>query len=335
MNIFRHFPAPWNLNDSTPGCETRASTFQQSPTYLMYNALQQLLLTADSIILGKQRQIRLAVCCLLAKGHLLIEDIPGVGKTTLSFALARLFGLAYQRIQFTSDILPADIIGSSVFDMQQNSFNFHPGPLFNQMILADEINRATPKAQSALLEAMEEQQITVEGRTYPLPQPFFVMATQNPSYQIGTFPLPESQLDRFLMRLELGYPDRQAERELLMGQPRYKLIQALSVQLPAEILAASQQAVLQIHAAPALLDYVQAILEFTRHSDHYACGLSPRAGLSLLAAAKAWAFMAQRDHVIPEDVQAVLPAVAGHRLRSGGQDATAIVAPILKQVPVH
>ncbi len=301
----------------------------------MYNALEQLLHSADSIILGKQRQIRLAVCCLLAKGHLLIEDIPGVGKTTLSFALARLFGLAYQRIQFTSDILPADIIGSSVFDMNQNSFNFHPGPLFNQMILADEINRATPKAQSALLEAMEEQQITVEGQTYPLPQPFFVIATQNPSYQIGTYPLPESQLDRFLMRLELGYPDRQAERELLMGQPRYKLIQNLSVQLPADILATSQQAVLQIHAAPALLDYLQAILEYTRHSDQYACGLSPRAGLSLLAAAKAWAFMAQRDHVIPEDVQTVLPAVAGHRLRAGGQDAAAIVAPILHHVPVH
>ncbi len=298
-------------------------------------ALNKLLDAADGIILGKQLQIRLAVCCLLAKGHLLIEDIPGVGKTTLSFTLAHLFGLAYQRIQFTSDILPADIIGSSVFDIQQNSFSFRPGPLFKQMILADEINRATPKAQSALLEAMEERQVTVEGQTYPLPEPFFVIATQNPSHQIGTFPLPESQLDRFLMRIELGYPSRQAERELLLGQPRHTLIQALPAHLPASQLADIQQAVRDVHAAPALLDYLQAIIEFTRQSNHYPCGLSPRAGLSLLAAAKAWAFMDQRGAVLPEDVQAVLPAVAGHRLRANHQDSAAIVAPILKQVPVN
>ena len=300
----------------------------------MHHALHQLLGCADTVILGKQRQIRLAVCCLLAKGHLLIEDIPGVGKTTLSHALAQLFGLAYQRIQFTSDILPADIIGSSVFDSRQNSFGFHPGPLFNQMILADEINRATPKAQSALLEAMEERQVTVEGQTYRLPEPFFVIATQNPSYQIGTFPLPESQLDRFLMRIELGYPNRQAERELLMGQPRHSLIKSLPVYLPAEKLAALQQEAGKVHAAPALLDYLLAIVEFTRQSDDYSCGLSPRAGLSLLAAAKAWAFMDQRQAVLPEDVQAVLPAVAGHRLLAGSHDSAAAVAPILQQVAV-
>lgn len=301
----------------------------------MNNSLNQLLASADSVILGKQQQIRLAVCCLLAKGHLLIEDIPGVGKTTLSHTLAHLFGLAYQRIQFTSDILPADIIGSSVFDARQNSFSFHPGPLFKQMILADEINRATPKAQSALLEAMEERQVTVEGQTYALPQPFFVIATQNPSHQIGTFPLPESQLDRFLMRIELGYPSRQAERELLLGRPRHAIIQTLSVQLPPPQLAELQQSVSSVYAAPALLDYLQAIIAFTRQSSHYPCGLSPRAGLSLLAAAKAWAFMDQREAVLPEDLQAVLPAVAGHRLRPSSNNSAAIVEPILKEVSVY
>lgn len=301
----------------------------------MNTEINQLLTTANSIILGKQQQIRLAVCCLLAKGHLLIEDIPGVGKTTLSHTLAHLFGLAYQRIQFTSDILPADIIGSSVFDAQQNSFSFHPGPLFKQMILADEINRATPKAQSALLEAMEERQVTIEGQTYVLPLPFFVIATQNPAYQIGTFSLPESQLDRFLMRIQLGYPDREAERQLLMGQPRHSLIKTLSVQLSPEQLAECQLAVGNVFVAPALLDYLQSIIEFTRQSEHYPCGLSPRAGLSLLAAAKAWAFMDQRQAVLPEDVQAVLPAVAAHRLRCTSIDSAATVAPILEKVPVH
>ena len=297
--------------------------------------INQLLASADSVILGKQQQIRLAVCCLLAKGHLLIEDIPGVGKTTLSHTLAHLFGLAYQRIQFTSDILPADILGSSVFDARQNSFSFHPGPLFNQMILADEINRATPKAQSALLEAMEEGQVTIEGQTHALPQPFFVIATQNPTYQIGTFSLPESQLDRFLMRIELGYPSRQAERELLMGQPRHSLIKTLSVQLSPEQLAQCQLAAGNVFVAPALFDYLQAIIEFTRQSEHYPCGLSPRAGLSLLAAAKAWAFLDQRQAVLPEDLQTVLPAVAAHRLRCTGNDSAATVAPILEKVPVH
>jgi len=300
----------------------------------MHAAIDRLLAAADGIILGKSRQIRLAVCCLLAKGHLLIEDIPGVGKTTLSHTLARLFGLDYQRIQFTSDMLPADIIGSTVFDAQAHSFSFHPGPLFNQMILADEINRASPKAQSALLEAMEERQVTVDGVTYALPQPFFVIATQNPIQQIGTFPLPESQLDRFLMRVELGYPDHQAERELLMGVPRHQLISQLPAQLTTQQLAELQQAVQQVHVAPALLDYLQAIIKFTRDSDQYPCGLSPRAGQALLAAAKAWTLLSRRHSVLPEDLQAVLPAVAGHRLQTGNHDSGAVVAPILKRVPV-
>ncbi len=300
----------------------------------MENALTSLLNAADQIILGKSHQIRLAVSCLLAKGHLLIEDIPGVGKTTLSHTLAKLFGMDYQRIQFTSDILPADIIGSSIFDAEKQAFRFHHGPIFNQMILADEINRSTPKAQSALLEAMEEEQVTVEGQTYPLPQPFFVIATQNPSHQIGTFPLPESQLDRFLMRIELGYPSRQAERELLIGKQRQQLISDLPVMLAAQKLAEIQQQAADVYASPALLDYLQNIIDFTRQSDLYICGLSPRGGLALLNAAKAWAYMEQRNAVIPEDVQAVLPAVAGHRLKAGSTDSASIVAPIIEQVPV-
>ena len=301
----------------------------------MQNAIQQLLDSANQVILGKPRQVRLALCCLLARGHLLIEDIPGVGKTTLAHTLAKLLGLNYQRIQFTSDILPADIIGSCVFDAKNHEFQFHPGPLFKQMVLADEINRATPKAQSALLEAMEERQVTVEGNTYPLPQPFFVIATQNPSHQIGTFPLPESQLDRFLMRIELGYPDHQAERQLLTGQSRHSLCESLPVQLPPEHLQKIQQAVNQVYVSAALLDYCQAIIKFTRDSPDYHCGLSPRAGLALLTAAKAWAFMDRRDAVIPEDLQAVLAAVAGHRLRAGNTQSEAIVAPILAKVAVH
>lgn len=300
----------------------------------MQNTLTQLLSSANQIILGKEQQIRLAMCCLLAKGHLLIEDIPGVGKTTLSHTLAKLLGLNYQRIQFTSDILPADIIGSSIYDINKQEFSFHYGPLFNQMILADEINRSTPKAQSALLEAMEEHQVTVEGHTYALPEPFFVIATQNPSHQIGTFPLPESQLDRFLMRVELGYPNHQAERELLTGQSRYSLINDLQTQLPPDMLLAMQKTISQIHVSPALLDYLQALINYSRESSEYSCGLSPRAGLALLTAAKAWAFMDQRDSVLPEDVQAVLPSVAGHRLRSGTTNSIAIVAPLLNNVAI-
>jgi len=300
----------------------------------MHTILDNTMAAASQIILGKEQQIKLSVCCLLAKGHLLIEDIPGVGKTTLSHTLAKLMGLEYQRIQFTSDLLPADIIGATIYDAKQQQFSFHKGALFNQMILADEINRATPKAQSALLEAMEERQVTVEGTTYPLPQPFFVIATQNPLYQLGTFPLPESQLDRFLMRIELGYPNPAAERELLSGKNRHSLIKDLASTLPIESLLAMQQAVADIFVSPALLDYVQALIQFSRESDEYPTGLSPRAGLALLTAAKAWAYMHRRESVIPEDVQAVLAAVAGHRLQAGKTDAQRIVAPLLNQVAI-
>lgn len=300
----------------------------------MENVLKPLLDSANTVILGKQLQIKLAVCCILANGHLLIEDLPGVGKTTLSHTLAKLLGLNYQRIQFTSDILPADIIGASIFDVENSCFEFHRGPIFNQMILADEINRSTPKAQSALLEAMEEQQVTVEGKTYDLPTPFFVIATQNPSHQIGTFPLPESQLDRFLMRIELGYPNHLAERELLTGSQRVSLIEKLSTQLAPEQLSLMQQQVIKTHVSPALLDYLQAVIAYTRESTDYHCGLSPRAGLALLTAAKAWAFLECRKAVLPDDIQAVLPAVAGHRLRSGNSDSLSIVAPILNNVAV-
>ncbi|NJD05313.1 MAG: AAA family ATPase [Methylococcaceae bacterium] len=303
----------------------------------MHDALDTLLQTAGSVILGKQRQIRLAVCCLLARGHLLIEDVPGVGKTILSHTLAKLLGLEYRRIQFTSDLLPADILGSSIYDGRNHSFRFHPGPIFHQVILADEINRATPKAQSALLEAMEERQVTVEGETRPLPEPFFVIATQNPSHQIGTFPLPESQLDRFLMRIELGYPDQRSERALLKGEERHGLVEKLPVCLPPPQLLQLQAAVGQVHASEALLDYLQALVRYSRESAEFHCGLSPRAGLALLQAAKAWALIDRRGSVLPEDLQAVLPSVAGHRLRpaaSGALGADAVVGPMLKKVAI-
>ena len=300
----------------------------------MHNTLDNMIDAANQIILGKEQQIKLAICCLLSGGHLLIEDIPGVGKTTLSHTLAKLMGLEYQRIQFTSDLLPADIIGATIYNSEEHQFSFHQGALFNQMILADEINRATPKAQSALLEAMEERQVTVEGTTYPLPQPFFVIATQNPMHQLGTFPLPESQLDRFLMRIELGYPTKQAERELLEGGNRFSLINDLSTQLQPEQLALMQQQVTEVHVSSAVLDYIQDLISFTRQSTDFYCGLSPRAGLALLTAAKAWAYMDGRSAVLPDDVQLVLPAVAGHRLRTGSIDSNSIVAPLLEQVAV-
>jgi MoxR-like ATPase len=300
----------------------------------MHTAITQLLDSANQIILGKPHKIRLAVCCLLARGHLLIEDLPGVGKTTLAFTLAKLLGMQYQRIQFTSDMLPADILGASIFDGENHQFTFHRGAIFNQMVLADEINRATPKTQSALLEAMEEHQVTIEGKTYLLPEPFFVIATQNPSFQIGTFPLPESQLDRFLMRIELGYPDYAAERALLMGESRHDLIAALPAKVSHEQLLAMQAAVTKVHCSSALLDYCQALVNYTRESTEFSCGLSPRGSLALLRAAKAWAFMDERDAVIPEDLQAVLAAVAGHRLRAGAVDSEAIVAPLLTKVAI-
>ncbi|MDD4964972.1 MAG: MoxR family ATPase [Gallionella sp.] len=283
--------------------------------------LQNVIHQTESIIFGKPQQIRLALACLLARGHLLIEDLPGVGKTTLAHVLARTLGLEFQRVQFTSDLLPADILGVSVYQRESSTFKFHPGPVFTQMLLADEVNRATPKAQSALLEAMEEQQVTIEGTTRPLPVPFFVIATQNPTHQIGTFPLPESQLDRFLLRIQMGYPDPQAERGLLSGVDRRELISQLQPQITRAQLMKLQLEVKKIFVSPALLDYVQAILKYTRESPHYVHGLSPRAGLALLAAARAWALLHGREAVLPEDVQAVLPGVVSHRLQPVGDQA--------------
>jgi MoxR-like ATPase len=276
--------------------------------------MEAVISAAGQVILGKERQIRLAVACILARGHLLIEDVPGVGKTTLSHALARLLGLDYQRIQFTSDLLPADIIGVSIFDRESSAFRFHPGPVFAQIILADEINRASPKAQSALLEAMEEHQVTAEGETRKLPEPFFVIATQNPMHQVGTFPLPESQLDRFLMRIALGYPDARAERELLRGLERRDMIASLKPVIGAAELMELQAAVPTIQVSDALLDYVQQLINHSRHSPRFTQGLSPRAGVALLRASQAWAMLQGRRQVLPEDVQAILPPVVGHRL---------------------
>ena len=280
----------------------------------MSNRLSPVFTQVGRIILGKEQQIRLTVACILARGHLLIEDLPGMGKTTLAHALARTLGLDFQRIQFTSDLLPADILGVSVFDRDSSLFKFHPGPVFSQVILADEVNRATPKAQSALLEAMEEHQVTTEGATRPLPEPFFVIATQNPSHQVGTFPLPESQLDRFLMRIHLGYPDAAAERALLESRERRDMISDLTPVITTPDLLDLQSQVRKVFTAPALLDYVQALIRYTRQSSDFVNGLSPRAGLAVLNAARAWAFMDDRDEIVPEDVQAVLPSVAGHRL---------------------
>ena len=289
------------------------------PTFAMHATINRTVAQIGQIILGKENQIRLALACLLARGHLLIEDMPGVGKTTLAHVLAQSLGLNFNRIQFTSDLLPADILGISVYERASGAFKFHPGPIFAQLILADEINRATPKTQSALLEAMEEKQVTLEGETRPLPEPFFVIATQNPAYQIGTFPLPESQLDRFLMRIELGYPDPQAERALLQGNDRREMIAHLTPGLAPGELAAMQGKVSALHASDALVDYIQALLAHSRQSPAFDAGLSPRAGLALLRAAKAWALMDGRDFVQPEDVQAILPSVVGHRLHVSGE----------------
>ncbi|WP_324272508.1 AAA family ATPase [Pseudomonas aeruginosa] len=303
----------------------------------MLNTLEACLKAVDEILLGKDRQVRLALACLLARGHLLIEDLPGMGKTTLSHALARVLGLSFQRIQFTSDLLPGDILGTSVFDKDSGQFVFHPGPIFAELVLADEINRATPKSQSALLEAMEEGQVTIEGATRPLPEPFFVIATQNPASQGGTFSLPESQLDRFLMRLSLGYPGRAAERSLLLGEARRDLLPRLEPLLNHAALAAFQAEVPKVRASDALVDYVLRLVEATRTQPAFALGLSPRGSLALLAAARAWALLAGRDYVIPEDVQAVLPAVAGHRLRDQadptGHGGGALVQWLLREVP--
>lgn len=300
----------------------------------LHQRLEEVVRAADQIILGKDHQVRLALACLLARGHLLIEDLPGVGKTTLAHVLAQLLGLRFQRLQFTADMLPADILGISVFDREQGAFVFHSGPIFTQVVLADEVNRATPKTQSALLEAMEERQVTVEGETRPLPEPFFVIATQNPSTQIGTFPLPESQLDRFLMRIEIGYPDRTAERALLAGRDRRQLLADLPPLLAAEELAPMQRAVNEIHLSEALLDYVQALIAHSRVCGEWQAGLSPRAALALIAAARAWALLSGRDHVRPEDIQTVLPGVAGHRLRPREGEKLDAARRLIEAVPL-
>jgi len=281
----------------------------------MYTKLHEAARQVASIIVGKDLQIRQALACLLAGGHLLVEDVPGVGKTTLAHALAISLGLRFNRIQFTSDLLPADVNGISIYDREQNGFVFHPGPIFTQVLLADEINRATPKTQSGLLEAMEERQVSADGVTRELPTPFFVIATQNPTHQIGTFPLPESQLDRFLMCLSLGYPDAAAERALLLGEDRRALLKTLPAAMTSSELAEAQQSLRALHVAPTLADYVQRLAAASRQSGMFAEGLSPRAAIALLQAARAWAALEGRNHVLPEDVQAVLAPVCAHRLR--------------------
>lgn len=302
----------------------------------MKNRIDSLIAQISEIVVGKQDAVRLAVACVLARGHLLIEDVPGVGKTTLSQAIARSLGSEFRRLQFTSDLLPADIIGNSIFDRDQQRFVFHPGPLFAQVVLIDEINRATPKTQSALLEAMEERHVTVDGTTHVLPKPFFVIATQNPQQQIGTFPLPESQLDRFLMRIELGVPDRNAERAMLLGEDRREMLKCVVAVMDVAELANAQAAVRKVHASEALLNYLQDILAASR--ERHRTGLSPRAGLALLHASQAWAYMQGRDMVLPEDLQEVGVGVMAHRMENdidhagrGGRD---LATGILRDIPV-
>jgi MoxR-like ATPase len=280
--------------------------------------IERLLATAGEIILGKEHELRLALACLLARGHLLIEDVPGTGKTTLAHVLARLLGLQFQRVQFTSDLLPADILGVSVFERAHSTFRFRPGPIFAQLVLADEINRATPKTHSALLEAMEERQVTADGQSFPLPEPFFVVATQNPSHQIGAFPLPESQLDRFLLRIHLGYPAHAAERALLQGQDRREMLESVQPAMTPSDLLELQAAARALTVSDHLVDYIQALLAATRQNAEFVMGLCPRAGMGLLAVSRAWALLEGRDHVLPEDVQRVFPHLAGHRLRLTG-----------------
>ena len=294
----------------------------------MQTTLKAIIDGASQVILGKQTQVKLSLACLLSGGHLLIEDLPGMGKTTLAHTLAQVLGLNFRRSQFTSDLLPADIIGVSVYDRNSSNFQFHPGPVFTNVLLADEINRATPKTQSALLEAMEESQITVDGETHALPKPFFVIATQNPKHHIGTFPLPESQLDRFLMRITLGYPDAASERALLKNQAgRGTLIQPVC---DMNTLLSLQQAVKNVHVSDQLLDYLQDLILHTR--THFATGLSPRAGLGLRQCAQAWALIEGRDFVVPEDVQAVFASVVSHRLASENAE---VAKQILERVAIR
>jgi MoxR-like ATPase len=299
--------------------------------------LNALLAQLNTVIVGKPAQVRDCVACLLAGGHLLIEDVPGVGKTTLAHALARAFGLQFSRVQFTADLMPSDLSGVSIYDRGRESFVFHPGPVFAQVLLADEINRASPKTQSALLEAMEEKQVTVEGATRALPSPFFVIATQNPHDQLGTFALPESQLDRFLMRISLGYPDRAAERALFAGADRREMVEHLTNTLSPIELQALQEQVLQVHAAEPLLDYVQDLIAATRSGRWFLQGLSPRAGIAVIRAAKAQALLSGRDYVAPDDVQSILPQTVAHRLvpvGDAGRGPTEQVRAMLEDVPL-
>ncbi|MFT4938582.1 MAG: MoxR-like ATPase [Paraglaciecola sp.] len=286
---------------------------------MQHTQINQAIEQICKVIIGKQQQVKLALSCLLANGHLLIEDLPGMGKTTLSHTLAKVLGLDYSRIQFTSDLLPADMLGINIFDNNEQKFRFHPGPIFSQLVLADEINRASPKTQSALLEAMEEQQISLDGETHPLPRPFFVIGTQNPMHQSGTYPLPESQLDRFLMRIQLGYPDHQAEKKMLQQQHE-PIVTELKVVMSLQEFQDAQLLVSKVHASDALLNYILRLVTFSRESEQFANPLSPRATKAILNAAKSWAFVNNRDYIIPEDVQAILPSVAEHRLRSASSD---------------
>ncbi len=303
----------------------------------MQNQFHEIVDQISAVVLGKADQIRLALTCLFARGHLLIEDIPGIGKTTLAKALSRCLGLNFRRVQFTSDLLPGDVLGTSIFDRKQSAFIFHPGPIFTQVLLADEINRATPKTQSALLEAMEEQQVTIEGETRGLGNPFFVIATQNPLEQYGTFPLPESQLDRFLMRIELGYPDRIAENRLLKKGQVKDLLAGMPECILPERVVAIQDKISAVHLSDPLLNYIQDILDFTRTSSHFHVGLSPRAGMAIIQASRSWAFINDRDYALPEDVQHIMPWVVGHRLRSKEsleELSRHQLVSILKQVPI-
>ena len=309
----------------------------KTPVAELQADIERAIATIETIILGKSAQVRLAVCCMLARGHCLIEDLPGVGKTTLSQSIAHVFGLDFNRIQFTSDLLPADILGVSIFDPQRQAFKFHPGPVFAHFVLADEINRATPKTQSALLEAMEEKQITVEGETHLLEEPFFVVGTQNPLDQSGTFPLPESQLDRFMMKISLGYPDHEAERALLSGENPRDLLHRISPEVGVERFVEIQAAVDDIHCSEALLHYVQMLIQETRNPGLFVYGLSPRAGLAVIHASRAWAVMHGRGHVEPGDVQAVFTAIAEHRLTPSEQHSRAsrdMVNELLEHVPI-
>lgn len=304
---------------------------------MMTQEFEQMVARISSVVLGKKPQIRLALTCFFARGHLLIEDFPGIGKTTLAKVLARCMGLKFQRMQFTADLLPGDILGMSVFDRNTSRFSFLPGPIFTQVFLADEINRATPKSQSALLEAMEEEQVTFEGETRALENPFFVIATQNPLEQAGTFPLPESQMDRFLMRIELGYPDRAAEKKILKGEGADQALEKISCCMGQEEVIKIQNQIDRVHCSDIFLDYLQDLLEFTRTSSEFQIGLSPRAGLSLARASRSWAFLHGRDHTLPEDLQTILPWVAGHRLRQS-RDLAGIprerLLEMFSQVPV-